>query len=59
MTSISCFTSGNSSPFLEIAMKAGVPGGIISIHGRLWASASRSMLPGRVVAVIKSRVGVS
>ncbi len=56
---IRCFTSGKSSPFLDTAMKGGVPSGIISIHGRARARDSRLMLPGAVVAVIESRVGSS
>jgi hypothetical protein len=43
----------------ETAMNGGVSGGIISIQGRVRASSARSMLPGRVVAVIESRVGIS
>jgi hypothetical protein len=40
-------------------MKGGVPSGIISIQGRIRARFALSMLPGAVVAVIESRVGIS
>src|SRR5262245_51593412 len=59
ITAIRCFTSGRSWPFLDTAMYGGVSGGIMSIHGRFCVRACGSMLPGRVVAVIESRVGIS
>src|SRR5262245_60971018 len=58
ITPMRCFTSGRSWPFLDTAMYGGVSGGIMSIHGRFCARACGSMLPGRVVAVIESRVGI-